>query len=440
MRKLLLLAVAAAAPLGAQAQTIRLIAAPDARTKPVFGTVTSVRQLPGGQVLVNDGLRRQLSLLDQSFGAPAIVADSGAGAANSYGIRAGGLVPYLADSTLFIDPAGLSMFVLDPAGKIARVASVPRSQDASFMTAANVGLDSKGRIVYRGGLLLIRNPTAPAPGAGGAGFVMPEPPDSTSLLRVDLASRKVDTAGWFKIPKTKMNMTQNERGGFSATSEINPMPLVDDWAVLANGSIALVRGQDYHVDFVDADGKVTNGAKIPFDWQRLTDDDKVAVIDSSKKAMDAARAAAASAAAGSNPNLVAIGAEVGAVTRTSINFSTADGGGGGGMGQRMMAPGGMSIGGAGSVAFVQPSDLPDYRPAFSTNAARADADGNLWVRTSAVRQGTAGFVYDVINGQGQLVDRLQIPAGRTIAGFGKGGVVYMVARDASGAWLERTHR
>jgi hypothetical protein len=49
-------------------------------------------------------------------------------------------------------------------------------------------------------------------------------------------------------------------------------------------------------------------------------------------------------------------------------------------------------------------------------------------------------MYDVINRRGELIDRLVIPAGRQIVGFGKGGLVYMQARDASGAWIERTHR
>ena len=72
---------------------------------------------------------------------------------------------------------------------------------------------------------------------------------------------------------------------------------------------------------------------------------------------------------------------------------------------------------------------------------KADLDGNLWIRTSATRAGAiAGPIYDVVNRKGELVDRVQLPAGRTIVGFGKGGVVYMVARDEKGAWLERTHR
>ena len=49
-------------------------------------------------------------------------------------------------------------------------------------------------------------------------------------------------------------------------------------------------------------------------------------------------------------------------------------------------------------------------------------------------------IYDVVNRSGELIDRIQLPASRQIVGFGKGGVVYMLARDASGSWIERTHR
>ena len=59
----------------------------------------------------------------------------------------------------------------------------------------------------------------------------------------------------------------------------------------------------------------------------------------------------------------------------------------------------------------------------------------------ATRAGSiAGPIYDVVNRKGELVDRVQVSSGRTIVGFGKGGVVYMMARDDKGAWLERTKR
>jgi hypothetical protein len=444
MRKLLILSIACAAPLAAQAPTVRLIAAPDAQTKPVFGAVTAIRQLPNGSVLVNDIQKRQLTLLDQSLSGASVIADSSASATNSYGIRGGGLIPYLGDSTLFVDPAALSMFVLDPTGKIARVASVPRSQDANSIgtnTLGNPGLDAKGRLVYRSFGFTMRPPT-PAPGnrGGNTPFAFPDPPDSSALVRVDLVSRKLDTAAFFKIPKIKMETKQNENGGITMQSMQNPLPLVDDWAMLADGSIAVVRGQDYHVDFVNADGSISSGTKVPFDWQRLDDEAKVAVIDSATKAAEALRAAMAKAAAegGPSPLATAMGAAGGAPMVVMSMGAGGGAAGGGGIGQRMMAGGGGPM--ISAPSFIPANELPDYRPAFGNGAARGDADGNVWVRTSAVRQGAAGSIYDVINRRGELVDRIQIPAGRQIVGFGKGGVVYMTARDNSGTWIERTHR
>ena len=79
--------------------------------------------------------------------------------------------------------------------------------------------------------------------------------------------------------------------------------------------------------------------------------------------------------------------------------------------------------------------MPDYRPAFKQSAARGDADGNLWIRTSKMVNG--GAVYDVINGRGVLIDRIAVPPGRVIAGFGPGGVVYMGVLDGTVARLER---
>lgn len=424
MRALLILLIAA--PISAQMPAVRLINAPDASSPHAFGVVIAVRQLPGGRLLVNDIQKRQLTLLDPALASPTIVADSTSGAANSYGVRPGGLIAYTGDSTLFVDPAGLSMFVIDPAGKIARVASVPRSQDAMNIGTNVFGtpaLDAHGRLVYRGsfGRML-----APPPG-GGKMPMIPQPPDSAPLVRVDLATRKLDTAAFFRIPAVKLNVQQTDNG-IVATSEQNPMPIVDDWAVLADGSIAIVRGQDFHVDIVHPDGSLTSGAKIPFDWQRLTDDDKVAVIDSAKAAFERARSRVGNGEGSGEGRGAGGGRGDGMVV---MSFRTGPGGG-----VRTGEGGGLP-----PITFISPSELPDYRPPFRVNAARADEDGNLWVRTTAIREGSVGGpIYDVINGKGELIDRVQVPAGREIVGFGKGGVVYMIANDNSGAWVERTHR
>ena len=85
------------------------------------------------------------------------------------------------------------------------------------------------------------------------------------------------------------------------------------------------------------------------------------------------------------------------------------------------------------INMVSPSELPDYAPPFQAGSARGDLDGNMWVRTTKVVQG--GSVYDVINAKGELIDRVLMPAGRVIAGFGH-GVVYMGVRDGAGVRLE----
>ena len=56
------------------------------------------------------------------------------------------------------------------------------------------------------------------------------------------------------------------------------------------------------------------------------------------------------------------------------------------------------------------------------------------VPTSAI---AGGPVYDVINRKGELVDRVQIPVGRTIIGFGPTGSVYLINRDGTTVSLER---
>ena len=76
--------------------------------------------------------------------------------------------------------------------------------------------------------------------------------------------------------------------------------------------------------------------------------------------------------------------------------------------------------------------MPDYMPAFTFTSARADADGNLWIRTTTPGLEQGNVVYDIINSQGALTDRIDVPKGMTIIGFAKGGVVYLSQREGYG--------
>ena len=89
------------------------------------------------------------------------------------------------------------------------------------------------------------------------------------------------------------------------------------------------------------------------------------------------------------------------------------------------------------INMIEADKLPDYRPAFTAGSARGDLEGNLWVRTTSP-VGNAGPIYFVINTKGEVIDRVQLPEGRVLAGFGKNGDVYLSLRDAEGnARVER---
>jgi hypothetical protein len=407
---------------------VRQLGPVTAVAKEPLGAVSTVRHLPDGRVLVNDIIGRRVVMFDSALATTTVVADTTSATANAYGPRPGGLIAYRGDSTLFIDPASLSMLLIDPSGKIVRVMSAPRAQDVGFLVGGpfgNPGFDRSGRLVYRAPPNFARF-GGPPPGSGSANRPpqIPQMPDSAALVRFDLATRKVDTAIYFKTPKINMNVSHAPDGGMRVTSSTNPLPQGDDWALLPDGTVALVRTKDYHVDWLNADGTVTASPKIPFQWERLTDEGKAAFIDSARVAIEKARASGQFGRDG--------GAQV--MTRT-----VGDGAGPGAQRENTTVTTAAPGGGLGSplppLTMVSPSELPDYKPAFSPGSTRSDADGNLWVRTSQNINGIP--VYNVINRSGELIDRVQLPQNRVLVGFGPAGVVYLAVRDGATAHLEK---
>src|SRR5689334_18315031 len=105
MKRLGLLSLSLLAVSTASAQSIkpRPLGAVQFTSKELLGAATLARALPNGSVIVNDVARRRLLLLDASLESCTIIADSTSGAVNGYGQRPGALVPYVGDSTLFLD-------------------------------------------------------------------------------------------------------------------------------------------------------------------------------------------------------------------------------------------------------------------------------------------------------------------------------------------------
>jgi hypothetical protein len=224
----------------------------------------------------------------------------------------------------------------------------------------------------------------------------------------------------------------------SISSSINPIPTVDDWALLSDGTVAIVHGSDYSIDWVSPDGTRSSSGKVPYEWQRLDEEAKYALLDSARTAIEKQREMARQAFEnGTAPPIVvgpggmAGGGDVQIITRMgAVEAAAARGRGRGDAGRSstLTVP---------PVNLVSADELPDYRPPFTSGAARGDLEGNLWVRTTSP-VGNAGPVYYVINRQGAVIDRVQLPEGRVIVGFGRDGEVFLALRDAEGnARVER---
>ena len=406
---------------------VRPLGAITALASESLSSVAAAVAVAGGRVYVNDISARRLLLFDPGLTRATVVADS-TGSPEAYGASPGTLLPFRGDSALFISPSTLSMLVLSPEGGVARVMATPPSgRTGPLGLIGNIfgtpGFDARGRLAYFQPVMMIMQGTTPT-----SGTLNLQPPDSALVVRFDFASRTLDTVGAIRIPRTRTTMSRDDSGRPTGiTVSAIPAATVDDWAVTSDGAIAILRGRDYHVDWLAPAGGWTSTPRMAFAWERLDDDLKNRLLDSTVAAvqvlMDSTFARQQRAlAAGGPPGRDAPTAGGG---MTVIVGSRSDGAGPGGDRSpvtRISIP-------RPTVARAELADVPDYRPPFGQGAVRADAEGRLWVRTSARANGQP--VYDIVSREGAVVDRVQLPPFRSIAGFGP-GVVYLGVRDSTG--------
>jgi hypothetical protein len=331
-----------------------------------------------------------------------VVADSVAGNARSYGPRPSPLLSFPDDSAYFIDVVSRTLVLFGTTGEPLRVAALPRPQDLSFLTSYPSSIDRNGRLIYR------TNAFAPDL-VGGREVSMATAPsaDSAPLIRVDFDARVLDTVAAIRVAGLVLASTVVNAAGEKTTRlKVRPYTWIDDWTVQPDGTIAILRGQDYHVDLVRPDGSVLIGPKLPFDWRRVTDDEKRALTD---RVLDSLRAAEAEHA------------KTGMRRRSTANLATGEI---------------TDLGPAPPKEFesVALSEMPDYYPPVKVGAIRADYDGQVWILPSTSAQSSGGLVYDVVGPNGAMRERVELPAGYSIVGFGKNGRLY-ITRKASSGWV-----
>ncbi|WP_396203497.1 hypothetical protein [Gemmatimonas sp.] len=474
--------------------------------QPVTG-VNMVRPLSDGSVFVNDVQRRQLLKFDASLKNVTVVADTAPGALMPYGQRPIGLIPGGGDSTIVVDASTLSLVVLDKDGRIVRVMASPRPNDINTLSNMNLGshaFDAKGRLYYRqggqggqggpggagmammfgggndrggnrgggqggnnnrqqpnnrGGGGDFGGPPAgggqggqPFGGPGGRGFNPANQPDSVPIVRVDFDTRRADTVTFVKVPKSESQMTRGEDGSTRLTIKINPLPQADDWALLSDGTVAVMRVLDYHVDFYRPDGTHAASDKLPFDWKRITDDEKTKLVDSlSTLAKAASQRAGQGGGGGFRMSFEPIAADkfpdyyppvrqgssiadrsgnlwvVPSTSNLASQLAQTMMGGMGGMGGRGGPPPGVMGGAAGG--------QPGQRGAARDSTRQGPPPAAMMAMMGAMMN-QPPLVYDVIGPDGTLRERVKLPSGRQLVGFGPNGLIFLAAREGRQMYLE----
>ncbi len=342
---------------------------------------TTVRPLSNGDVIVNDVLAGRLTLFDSTLSPVRTILDRPGTNGRAYGDKPGGLLAFRADTSLFVDESSLSMLVIAPDGRVVRVAALPDAADAQDLAGGAAGLaaiDPEGRLVYRSAHG--PPPSVPSGGRQGEGWA--------ALVRVDLTSRRADTLTLLRISRPTTTITRALDAGYDIRTVINPLPTLDDWALLPSGAVAVVRGRDFHLEWISANGHHEVSPPMPFEWQRLTLDDRQRIVDSARAAM------------------------------ASVMQSTPH-------------PRGRGIVPLPQIEFTPATEIADYRPAVFAGLTRAAPGGRVWIRTTLASPD--GPVYDVVDSAGTIVARVRLPPGRVLLAVAPHGVVYLGMRDAHGS-------
>jgi hypothetical protein len=259
-------------------------------------------------------------------------------------------------------------------------------------------------------------------------FAAYELTDSSSLVRIELERGTVDTIASLKAARTVMATLEYEPGHVGIAPLVNPLPAGDDWSIMPDGSIAIVRVDDYHLELLRPDGSALAYAPIPFSRQALSPARKAALVDSAKIAIEAIQGLPVTGALvptirdpalppvrmADMQRFTLIGAQVGSDVE--------------GLARRR--------GREQTPLFVMPAaELPDTMPTFLLGSVRADREGNVWVGTTESAGDAA--VYHVLNERGELRARVAIPKDRLLVGFGRGGALYLAVNEYGSAFLER---
>ena len=375
-------------PAVAAAQKPLVLTKPNAEYVEPFSAIASIRELNDGRVLVTDARERVVQLIDFRGSATAVGREgSGPG---EYALP-GLIVPLPGDSSAIYD-AGFSRYlIIHPDGKPGlhfRPVPSARGSQAAVVRVRGVprGFDARGNIYYQG----------PAFHENGAGVLTPS--DSTAIIRFDRVAQTADTIAFVRLAKGHGSVKANPGGGVQVMSGLaNPLVPRDDWVVLPDGRVAVVRADTYRIDFYTSPSLRRSGPAVPYEKIRVDADVRRMVEQEWERAWRNTIASARGRGAGSASA----------------------------MGQAPTPP-------------ALSGEWPEVMPPFTMQAAKARPNGQIWVLRTQ-KPGVARQLYDVFDNMGRVIGQVLLPPSTSLIGFGR-GAVYLVRSDDDGLqYLQRYH-
>lgn len=341
-----------------------------------------VRPLSDGRVVLLDLTGRRLLMADRELRSTTPILDATNPQPVVFPSGIGHLIAAPADTTYVLDIAAQAYRVVGPSGNVVRREPADPRYLRPFSAALTTAVLVRGDIVY-----LDQTPQGP-PVRG----LQPRP-DSFTIARISLARNRRDSLG--AVKSNGPSPRQVVRDGKAVV--IVPIPLVDvgdAWAVTSDGAIAMIRASDFHVDWIGPDGGRTSTPPVAWPWHRYSDSEKDSLRASARSVPIQVGSRSSSGASSPTPPFV---------IETELQ-----------------------------------SEVPAVAPAFTPFSAMGDLDGRVWVRLGARGRGAPGpTVYGILDRSGALVDRVQFPPLRTLAGFGPDGSVYVTAGATEEVTLER---
>lgn len=224
--------------LGAQV-TDRRLANPLTLQSP-FSQITAIRELSSGRAILLDGAEQALYLIDIEKGAKSSIGARGSGPGEF--ARALGLLPAAADTTYLTDQGNARLLVIAPSGTAVRTASDLRDFSLPPWRATNI--DAAGRLY---GAAYARRSESD----------LAAPPDSVSLLRIDLVLGSEEHLTELASAPARFKVTRNGNA-IAAVDIIRPPYAVGDaFDVSGDGRVAIARVHPYRVDQI-----LPNGTKV----------------------------------------------------------------------------------------------------------------------------------------------------------------------------------